>query len=242
MALLYVDLLGMKARYHRGGIRSAQRGYRMLRKLVSEGLGALPSGRPVSGGVQSDAACLQFASTTDAVKVGRRLFAETFRRSQRPGLLWIRGVIVEGFHPNAPIESVEPLDENFGEVFVREFKVPLLRAIHAEQSGFHGQRLLIESKLLTERLEKDLRVPIGDGYLLPAHRLRYSRYPSPTGRFRDVLWPVPDDFQNWPFLRRRMLDRLRWANDGGDPEFLHASATNLLFEEIDSIVHGLTKD
>jgi hypothetical protein len=33
---------------------------------------------------------------------------------------------------------------------------------------------------------------------------------------------------------------MRWANDGGNEEFLHACATNLVFEEIASIVHSLT--
>jgi hypothetical protein len=43
-------------------------------------------------------------------------------------------------------------------------------------------------------------------------------------------------------VAQRMLDRLRWASDGGDLAFLHASATHLLFEEMSSIIHSLTKD
>jgi len=241
MPLLYVDMLGMKARYHRGGPRAALNGYRLLGELIREGLEALPDGHAVSGGVQSDAACLQFASAADAVAVGRKLFSDTFRRSKRSRLLWLRGVIVDEGHPNAPIEANKPLQDSTPDVFVREFALPLVRAIHAEQSGFHGQRLLIEGKLASSELNKSLRQKVGSGHLSPTHRLRYSKYPSPTGRFRDVLWPVPEDLDDWPFLCRRMLDRLRWASDGGDPAFLHASATHLLFEEINSIIHGLTK-
>lgn len=241
MPLLYVDMLGMKARYHRGGPRAALRGYHLLGELVREGLEALPEGHAVSGGVQSDAACLQFASVNDAITVGRKLFSDTFRRSKRSRLLWVRGVIVDEGHPEAPIETNRQLQDSTPDVFVREFALPLVRAIHAEQSGFHGQRLLIESKLVGSELNRALRQKVGNGHLTPTHRLRYSRYPPPTGRFRDVLWPVPDDLDDWPFLCRRMLDRLRWANDGGNPAFLHASATHLLFEEINSIIHSLTK-
>lgn len=241
MALLYVDMLGMKARYHRGGPRAALRGYRLLGELVREGLEALPNGHAVSGGVQSDAACLQFASAIDAVLVGRKLFADTLRRSNRSRLLWVRGVIVDEGHPDAPVETTKQLQHSTPDVFVREFALPLVRAIHAEQSGFHGQRLLIESKLVGQELDQALGQEIGSGRLSPTHRLRYSRYPTPTGRFRDVLWPTPNDLDDWPFLYRRMLDRLRWANDGGNSAFLHASATHLLFEEINSIIHGLTK-
>jgi hypothetical protein len=240
VALLYVDMLGMKARYQRGGPRSAMAGSRILCELVQRALEALPAGRSASGGVQSDAACLQFASTLDAVTVGKLLFSEAFMRSKRNGLVWIRGVIVDGGHPEAPLEETRPLDDVSGEVFVRSFSPPLLRAIYAEQSGFHGQRLLIENELVTKELNEALRQSIGNGHLLPAHKLRYSRYPAPTGHFRDVLWPAPADFADWRFLCRRMVDRLRWASDGGDQEFIHASATNLLFEEINSIVHGLT--
>jgi hypothetical protein len=238
--LLYVDMLGMKARYHRGGTRAAQSGYRHLAELVQQGLEALPEGHAVRGGVQSDAVCLQFASAIDAVKVGQKLFSDTFRRSNRSNLLWVRGVIVEG-GPDTPIEMTKPLQASTPEVFVREFAPPLVRAIHAEQSGFHGQRLLIESKLASRELDQALQQEIGNGHLSPTHRLRYSKYPPPTGRYRDVLWPVPERLEDWPSLCRRMLDRLRWASDGGDLAFLHASATHLLFEEISSILHSLTK-
>src|SRR3982751_5189568 len=105
MPLLYVDMLGMKARYHRGGPRAALNGYRLLGELVREGLEALPDGHAVSGGVQSDAVCLQFASVAAAVTVGRKLFSDTFRRSKRSRLLWVRGVIVDEGHPEAPIET-----------------------------------------------------------------------------------------------------------------------------------------
>jgi hypothetical protein len=43
----------------------------------------------------------------------------------------------------------------------------------------------------------------------------------------------------WPQVYRRLLDRLRWATDGGDSESLQASATHMLFTEIDAIVHSL---
>src|SRR5258706_6914895 len=66
MPLLYVDLLGMKSRYRARGVNAARAGQRQLRAVVLAGLSALPAGVEVSGGVQSDAAALQFLCAPDA--------------------------------------------------------------------------------------------------------------------------------------------------------------------------------
>jgi hypothetical protein len=134
------------------------------------------------------------------------------------------------------LQSEQQLEGAPTGVFERHFNGTLLRAINAEQSGFRGQRLLIEDPLITPHLTATLQVPVGEGAVLPAHRLRYSI--APLG-FHDVLWPMPEDPGQWPSFYRRLLDRLRWASDGGDFESLQASATHLLFAEIDSIVHAL---
>lgn len=55
MALLYLDLLGMKSEWHAGGVQAALRRYREFNAVVIEGLSALPAGAIVGGGVQSDA-------------------------------------------------------------------------------------------------------------------------------------------------------------------------------------------
>lgn len=236
MPLLYVDLLGMKARYRSGGVRSARRGYRIFGEILAEALNELPSDRPVSGGIQSDAAALQFATAVDAVIVGRAVFRETLMWSTRNRRLWIRGVIMRGGYPGVELQSEQQLEGAPAGIFERHFNETLLRAINAEQSGFRGQRLLIEDQLVTPHLAATLQVPVGQGAILPAHRLRYSN--APDG-FHDVLWPMPEDASQWPIFYRRLIDRLRWASDGGDFESLQASATHLLFAEIDSIVHAL---
>jgi hypothetical protein len=237
--LLYVDLLGMKARYVGGGVRAARRGYTLLGELVASGLGALPEGRPVTGGVQSDAAALQFATATDAVIVGRAIFRKTFARSARNRRLWIRGVVMSGSYPDAALQREDQLAGAPAGVFERHFTDTLLRAVNVEQAGFRGQLLLIEEQLVTAQLENALSWQVGDGRLLPAHRLRYSQYPRGLDAYRDVLWPVADDIRRWPLSYTRLLDRLRWAADGGDAELVQASATHLLFAEIDAILHGL---
>jgi len=237
--LLYVDLLGMKARYQAGGVRAARRSYTLLGELVAAGLTALGAGRPVSGGVQSDAAALQFASATDAVAVGRALFGAAFARSARNRRLWIRGVVMRGSYPGAPLQREEQLAGAPVGVFERHFTDSLLRAVNLEQSGFRGQRLLIDNDLVTPQLNQALGWGVGEGRLLPAHRLRYSSYPEGTENFSDVLWPVPGDIAVWRGSYTRLLDRLRWAAGGGDQESVQASATHLLFAEIDSIIHSL---
>lgn len=237
--LLYVDLLGMKARYQTGGVRSAKQGYRLLGELVASGLAALPEARPVSGGVQSDAAALQFASAADAVTVGKTILQECLRRSARNRRVWMRGVIMRGGGPDAELTSEVPLDGCPDGIFERHFSDTLLRAVNAEQSGFRGQRLLIEGELVTPRLVESLGVSIGDGTLAPAHRLVYSVYPTGMEDFVDVLWPVSDDISAWPGTYRRLVDRLRWSARGGEHEISQSAATHLLFTEIDSIIHAL---
>lgn len=236
MPLLYVDLLGMKARYQSGGVRSARAGYRILGEIVAEGLTALAPGRQVSGGVQSDAAALQFATAVDAVTVGRAIFHDTLMRSTRNRRLWIRGAIMRGGYPGVELQTEQPLAGAPAGVFERHFNGTLLRAVNAEQAGFRGQRLLIEDALVTSHLNEALQIAVGNGFVLPAHRLRYSRPPS---GFHDVLWPMTAEPDRWPQVYRRLLDRLRWATDGGDSESLQASATHMLFTEIDAIVHSL---
>lgn len=239
MPLLYVDLLGVKARYQTGGVPAARRAYTVLGKVVADGLKALPQGRPVAGVVQSDAAALQFERASDAVTVGRAIFQECFRRSSKERRVWIRGVVMKGSGPKASLDKQTPLKGAPEGILERHFSTALLRAINAEQSGFRGQRLLIEESLVTPQLVNSHGWEMLDGVLKPAHRLFYSSYPQHAEKFMDVLWPMADDPSRWPGGYRRLMDRVRWATLGGESESAHASATHLLFAEIDSIVHSL---
>lgn len=75
MILLYVDLLGVKARWRRGGRPEAEVAFRHLQHFVTSGLSILPRGRvnTVRGGVDSDAAALIFQELDEAIDVARTI-------------------------------------------------------------------------------------------------------------------------------------------------------------------------
>lgn len=113
-------------------------------------------------------------------------------------------------------------------------------AIHVEQSGFRGQRLLIEDAVIDDDLAAVHLCRRHNGADMSVFcRLRYSRYPTPAcDRFRDVLWMIPATPVAWERRRLRMLDLLRWSGDGGDDEMTQAAVTHLVFAEADAMLNA----
>lgn len=240
MPLLYIDLLGMKSRYRTRGVNGARSGQRQLRAVVLAGLSALPAGVDVSGGVQSDAAALQFRHATDAVTVGQAMMTEAFRRSSREQRVWIRGAIMKRGGPNSRLDTQIQLEGAPVGVIERQFKPVLMEAIHVEQAGFRGQRLLIGDDLIDDKLRAaHLRHRYNGADISPFCRLRYSRYPPPVcDGFCDFLWMIPATLSSWDRRKLRMLDLLRWSCEGGDDEVSQAAATHLVFAEADAMLHA----
>jgi len=240
MPLLYIDLLGMKSRYRGRGVNAARSGQRQLMAVVLAGLSALPDGVDVSGGLQSDAAALQFLHATDAVTAAQAMMTEAFRRSSREQRVWIRGAILRRGGPKSRLDTQIQLKGAPVGVFERQFKEVLMEAIHVEQAGFRGQRLLIAGDLIDDKLEvAHVRRRYNGAAISPFCRLRYSRYPAPVcDNFRDFLWMIPATLNAWDRRKGRMLDLLRWSGDGGDDEVTQAAATHLVFAEADAMLHG----
>ncbi|HXB15669.1 MAG TPA: hypothetical protein VNV44_07965 [Solirubrobacteraceae bacterium] len=240
MPLLYVDLLGMKSRYRARGVNAARSGQRQLRAVVLAGLSALPAGVEVSGGIQSDAAALQFRHPTDALTVGQAMMIEAFRRSSREQRVWIRGAIMKRGGPRSRLDTEVQLEGAPAGVLERQFRPVLMEAIHVEQAGFRGHRLLISTDLIDDDLQAaHLRHRYSGADIAPFRRLRYSHYPSPVcDGFCDFLWMIPTTLSSWDRRKRRMLDLLRWSGDGGDDEVRQAAATHLVFAEADAMLHA----
>jgi hypothetical protein len=247
LALLYLDLLGMKSRWKRGGVASAKAAYHVLDLVVRHALEAAPSGisSRVHGGVQSDAAATACHSVDDAVMLGRLILRETFRRcgSREAGRerFWIRGVIRD--MGGGQLEQAEDLPGAASGISKRVFSDDLLEAINAEQSGFKGQRLLVAEPLIDATVEGRFRIDVGGGrYFHPLAALTYSE--NPAG-YRDLLWMFPyeeqpeDVEQEWRRMQVAMENRLRWAGQGGPAEFTQAAATQLVFVECNAIYRDL---
>lgn len=239
VALLYIDLLGMKAEWHAGGIDAALRRYREFNAVVVQGLSALSEQVIVGGGVQSDAAALTFETARDAVVAGRGIFQSAFWSGWSGRRMWLRGVIFEhDWPPDAPLEKLHQLPHAPDGVFERIFKKPLLRAINLEQAGFRGQRLLIEGTLLTPELEQELAVMTSGRPLTLFRTLQNSPYPELVDGFQDVLWMLEADPAAWGSSQLHMLNLLRWSSAGGDAEVVHASATHVVFAQAEAIRFG----
>jgi hypothetical protein len=234
MALLYADILGMKARWR--AQTGVQRAYRRLEALVAEALTTLPAGTLVGGGVQTDAVALLLEDPLDAVRVGQALFQAAFDYGNDNNRFWLRGVIMEGGHPNARLAFDRPLPGAPVSLSVRRYSTRLLNAINIEGSGYKGHRLLVESSavptppVISRADGKELRL---------VWRLKRSLYPSPAcDGFSDVLWMVPNDLRSWEPQRIKMLDRLRWSSESPE-ESLQAAATMLVFAEVEAMIHSL---
>lgn len=235
-------MLGTKSRYEEDQVDGARAGYRKFRRLLGVGLGALPEGHEVSGGMQSDAAALQFATVDDALLVGRAIFLAAFKSGGRSRRSWVRGVILGHGEPTSALQEEHPLPNAPDGLFENRFSEHLLDAINVEQSGFKGQRLLIEASIATEAAARRLAVGVDGGKVAPFRRLGHSHYPTPIcDGFRDVLWMVPLEPADWPGYRIRMLDLLRWSSEGGPAELEQAAATHLAFAEVDAILEGIRR-
>jgi hypothetical protein len=233
-------MLGVKSRYSEDGVDGARKGYRRFRRLLGKGLAALPEGHEVDGGMQSDAASFQFASVDDALIVGSAVLNAAFTSGARTGRAWVRGVILEHGRPGEQLMTQHQLPHATAGLFETRFKEHLLNAVNVEQSGFKGQRLLIEGSLANETTGRRLAVPVEGGNLAPFRRLNHSHYPTPTcDGFRDVLWMLPAEPEDFAPKRIRMLDLLRWSTEGGPAELEQAAATHLVFAELEAILQGV---
>lgn len=133
---------------------------------------------------------------------------EAFRRSSRDQRVWIRGVIMKRGGPRSRLDTQVQLEDAPAGVFERQFKPVLMNAIHVEQAGFRGQRLLIDDDMIDDELEAaHLRRRYSGADISAFCRLRYSRYPEPVcDGFRDVLWMIPVTLSAWERRKLRMLD------------------------------------
>jgi hypothetical protein len=243
MSLLYVDVLGVKARWRLGGAALVISAYARLESMVEEALGELEE-QPTGGGIQSDALALVFESATGAVRAGRALFADAFRHSvdNPDDRIWLRGVV-------SPVDAAteliaeEPFRSEGDSLAVRRFSPDLLRAINVEQSGTKGVRLLFDQELSCQALHDDLAIQVGDHRsVVPLKELTNSVYPdginAAEAGYADVLWMIPDPFSHWSEWEAeeiRLSKALRAAGRQSE-EFTQIAATALVFSEVAAIL------
>jgi hypothetical protein len=239
MVVAFLDLLGVRSRWHAGGRASAEAAFARLEALVSETLTRLAPRSLRDGAIETDSAALVFAATEDALAFVRELFSDAFvaPRKATDERFWIRGTVT-AIQNRGPLRHSAQLPEQ-GKVRVFRLDGGLLDAIAVEKSGFKGMRIVVEEKLLTPAVRSHFRVPAGSRTLDAFKSLTNSVYPRRIAHvYEDFLWMARSEEAEWRKLERSMSDRLRWSARDGE-EFVQAASTQVVFNETVAIFRSL---
>jgi hypothetical protein len=230
MALLFVDMLGVKARWHTGGRESAEKAFSDFRSIIRDAIEREGVHKIVNGAIESDSAALICNSVKSAILIGRSAFQIAFCRSwdSNDERIWLRGVIVAA-NASDNLRTDQPLASNLPQVKVSEYSPSLLDAIASEKSGFKGMRLLIGGGITGHAIRREYRIKVNDREICPAVRLQSPPYPERLkDGYRDVLWMASELEHQQEELLMHMQNRFRWSASNAE-EFAHAAVTQILF-------------
>lgn len=234
--ILFVDMLGAKRCWARGGIGEAVPMFHRFKKLVTVAARTCPAGEVLDGVIETDAAMLVCRSTVEALRIAQRLYLSAFEGRMNSGTRrdWYRGCVVP--HPDDSfLRSGKPLRSPLQGVSAFRYSESALESVSVEKSGFKGMRLLVEMELVQADVQAQLRVPFGTHTFMPFRKLTYSHYPQRVaGSYADFLWMACCSDTEWYDLTLHMTSRLRYA--ASDPEELaQAAATQVVFHECAAI-------
>jgi hypothetical protein len=237
--LLYIDLLGGRAKWREGGATASKQAFDQFSRLM------IAACHPdvnsiVTGGIETDSAAIVCSDVVAALNIGRRAYLWAFKKGHglKAERMWLRGAVVP--YPNdEPFRRDRTATPPSDQLRVYTYSEPLFDAISVEKSGFKGMRLLVRDSLITPSVRADLRITHGNVYIVPIKRLCHSPYPhGQTSDIQDYLWMATLDEEEESDLNLRMARRLRSSAADGE-EFLQAAATQLVFHECLAICHGM---
>jgi len=238
-SLLFIDVLGTRARWQAGGRAAAVKFFESLRDVVVAALQQVRPADVVAGGIESDSAVVVCKDARTAVALGRAIFNAAFRRgnSATGPRLWLRGVIVP-YRSEARIRNDRPLSAEFAHVAYSQFADSLLEAIAVEKAGFQGMRLLIGGGLSDREANTATKIRVGPAAVKLVRRIRGATYPAGvSGHFRDVLWMAVPEESDWEEQKAIIGKRIRWALSNRE-ELAHAGATQALFNVCGAVMGG----
>lgn len=242
--LLLIDLLGVKARWHKGGRRAAQRAFEALEAIVVNAVKHSESNAPVAGLVETDSVALVFESLLTSIPFAQQLFVDTFLapKSYSDERLWFRGVLVP-YRGNLKFRYKARATRLPSTIQVNRLEDSVLNALAAERAGFRGMRLLVGGGTGTGHRTRNSaadKLPGGRTFPRPFLQLRTPQYPKrlARGHYYDFLWMASNDADRINKLNEAMANRLRWAS--GDPdEFVQAAATQVVFNHWGAFVSSI---
>ncbi len=234
--ILFVDLLGVRSRWLKGGRDEAEKAFKGFRTLVAASFKNANMDHLEHGLVESDAVALTFSDLQTALAVAKAMFLAAFGRPNRK--IWLRGCIVSHGEGDT-LRKATTYSGKLSKVELMLYSEGLLEAISVEKSGFKGMRLLVERELITSDVRAVIKQPMGHLNFIPVTKLRDSTYPKRLDdTFMDYLWMGTTDRDEFEELRSVMAVRLRLAANEPE-EFIQAAATQVVFHECTAILSSL---
>jgi hypothetical protein len=243
VALFFVDLLGVRARWLIGGRPSVEEAFTLFGHLVADAIKTENSNNVLDGAVEADSAAIICKTVDVALRIAKQLYCDTFVLPKKKLVtpdhrLWFRGAIIPTVNSNE-LRTVSPLLKHTPQIRRYSYSEELLEAISIEKSGFKGMRLLVDKALLTNNIRSLFSIPIGKCSFVPFQKLRHSTYPGRIAEgFQDYLWMATSDDNAFETIREKMDTRLRWAANSTE-EFIQAAATQVVFLECYAMITGL---
>ena len=240
MVILFVDLLGVRSRWHKGGRDAAEEAFQAFRNLVAYSLKGLSADQVPHGLVETDAAAITCSSVDVALDLGKKLYRATFEQTarNRDSRNWLRGAIMPRQSEN-PLRRSTHFSDALQHVELVLYETDLLDAIQIEKSGIKGMRLIVDKELITPDVNRKYALHFEELNFIPLKRLRNSSYPGKVSNgYLDYLWMasiVPDEMTK---MERLMALRLRHSSHDAE-EFTQAAATQVLFHECTAIIGSL---
>ena len=231
--LVFVDMLGVKSRWLKLGKQGAESAFKIFNRLVNDSI-KQSRVKLLSGFLEADATALSFSNEQDACYFARTLYFNAFfaAKSDKDERIWLRGAIVSLNDLN-PLRTDTDLDTG---IKLYGYSDRLLEAVQVEKSGFKGMRIVIEKSLLTSQVRSGLKTTISNKEFFPVRKLTYAPLPKSIGeKYEDFVWMAAGDTKQFENAHVAMSNRLRWCCPETGDEFIHAAATQVVFNECRSI-------
>jgi hypothetical protein len=228
--LLFVDLLGVRAQWNKGGRAVAEAVFKDFRNLIAASLKGRSNIEVSVGVIETDAAAITCTDVRIALEIAGKMYRMAFdqARTSPSRHYWLRGVIVSRIS-DLPLRKVGQFSKPLQQVELTHYEPELFDAI--EKSGIKGMRLLVDKSLITTQVARDFRIPIGTLSFIPFKNLKQSYYPPQVkDKYLDFLWMLSADADERKLFERTMSSRLRIAATDHE-EFLQAAATQVMFFE-----------
>lgn len=236
MPLLFVDMLGVKARWVKGGRAAAEDAFQKFWRLIAFALRDEDSDSVTLGLLESDSAAIDCKTIAVALRIAKKLYHAAFIQTHQDDQkrLWLRGVILNRTS-DGPLRTPSTFKADLG-VDLMIYSGDLLDAITIEKCGFKGMRILIDQNLITQALRDSYKNDNGELFFVPFAKLRHSQYPNRVSEgYSDFLWMATVDEEEKKKLDMIMALRLRHASKDSE-ESLQAAATQVVFHEVTAML------